>query len=213
MDDFNIKDGILFKCYDKNITHARIPDNVHTIFDGAFEYCEKLEDVYLNFVRRIGNCAFISCISLHNLLLPEPVYIIGDRAFMNCSSLVDVYMFDTVKTLGRQAFAYCNSLARLKLSDSLTHVADKAFIGCDHLSFLGLGDNTVYIGRDSFYDCRALETINTIGSDPNLYLYIDDGAFGRCEALKTIYKRKDTIIEAHKNAFIGCDNLKGEQVI
>ena len=42
---------------------------------------------------------------------------------------------------------------------------------------------------------------------------IFDGAFGRCEALKTIYKQKNTIIEAHKNAFIGCDNLKGEQVI
>lgn len=63
MSDFDIKDGILFKCNDKNITHARIPDNVHTIFDGAFGWCTALKTIYKqkDTIIEAHKNAFIGC--------------------------------------------------------------------------------------------------------------------------------------------------------
>ena len=56
-----------------------------------------------------------------------PVTAIGDDAFVNCMDLVGVEIPDTVTCIGDYAFYECNELVSLDLPSSLTRIGDSAF--------------------------------------------------------------------------------------
>lgn len=80
---------------------------------GTFNYCSKLEKVYLPEVTTLGDMAFSGCKALKEIELPEATEI-GLSALMNCSSLVSVRL-PKATYFGRDVFTSCEALSQLYL--------------------------------------------------------------------------------------------------
>lgn len=82
-----------------------IPDNVKTIGDAAFAWCDNLVSVKLgNGLTEIGKAAFNSCRSLNSITIPNNVESINQGAFQQCSGLKTLTLGKNITTIGSQAF-------------------------------------------------------------------------------------------------------------
>ncbi len=66
----------------------------------------------------IGNYAFIYCISLTSVEIPNGVTTIGDAAFAFCSSLTCIVIPDSVTTIASNVFNGCSSLMNIEVSEN-----------------------------------------------------------------------------------------------
>ncbi|MDE6061929.1 MAG: leucine-rich repeat domain-containing protein, partial [Duncaniella sp.] len=79
-------------------------------------------------VTSIGDYAFMGCIGLTSMTLPEGVASIGDCAFMSCSGLTSITLPAGVTTIGRRAFTDCGNLTSIiYLADQLTNGVSSIF--------------------------------------------------------------------------------------
>ena len=86
------KDGKTLYHVPDNYTNFIIPEQVETIFDGAFKDCVKLETLTLpSGLKSIGHMAFYNCSNLVSLTMSSNVTKIGMSAFWDCGKLTDVY--------------------------------------------------------------------------------------------------------------------------
>lgn len=91
---------------------------------------------------------------LETLTVEEGVRAIGDRAFINCLSLREVSLPETLTDIGECAFANCVSLEQIHLPASLTHIGDQAFVNIG-VKGLKLPENAAGIQTGFFY-CFAI---------------------------------------------------------
>lgn len=89
----------------------------------------------------------------------KPVKEIGDMAFMSCLNLKTVVIPETVTKISDMAFAYCNSLSLIVIPKSVTYIGDSAFLGCKNLEEIIIGKNVTVIGKDAFKNCKNLSNI------------------------------------------------------
>lgn len=75
----------------------------------------------------IGDCAFINCLNLNSIILPEGLKTIGERAFEKCSSLVTVELPQSLETIGNFAFKDCILLCDISVPDGLRNAGTDAF--------------------------------------------------------------------------------------
>lgn len=113
VESFEIKNNILVKCLDKQLTDVIIPDGVTSI----------------------GNSAFRGCTSLTNITIPDSVTSIGDYAFEGCTSLTNITIPDGVTSIGIYAFCSCKKLTDINIPDGVTNIVDSdAFCKCPGLA-------------------------------------------------------------------------------
>lgn len=90
--NYIVRDNILFKkttsglmlvwYFDFNNNSVNISNDVTSIGDWAFSYCEDLTNITIpNSVTSIGEGAFFFCRNLSSLIIPDSVLSIGERAF------------------------------------------------------------------------------------------------------------------------------------
>ena len=79
----------------------------------------------------IGDSAFIGCVRLANMTIPNSVTSIGDSAFFACSGLTSVTIPDSVTSIESWAFRYCSSLTNVSLPKSLKGELDEGSVFCD----------------------------------------------------------------------------------
>ena len=104
--------------------------NITSISEGAFLFCEDLEEIVIpDTVKTIGANAFSFCSNLREVVLPEGLESIDARAFMHCDSLERIVLPSTVKTIGNNAFSFCSNLTEVVLNAGLESIGDEAFIG------------------------------------------------------------------------------------
>ncbi|MEG1758566.1 MAG: leucine-rich repeat protein, partial [Oscillospiraceae bacterium] len=110
----------------------------------------------------------------------KPVTSIGDLAFVNCLSLAEVTIPDFVTSIGCSAFWGCTSLAEMTIPNSVTNIGGEAFDETPWLysktdTFVVVGDSILldYNGSDSsvavpdgiksissaFYNCSSLAEV------------------------------------------------------
>lgn len=112
---FHVENGVL-KSYTGREDTAAVPENVHTIGEGAFKGCVSLKEVILPFgVRRIEAGAFKGCRRLRRIQMPESVSYIGSYAFHRCHGLERISVPESVKELGDCVFLYCDSLTEVRI--------------------------------------------------------------------------------------------------
>ena len=75
-------------------------------------------------VKAIGDDAFINCLRITSVTMPEGIESIGDYAFRQCGSLTQIVVPEGVKSIGDNAFADCRSLQKLVLPSTLTSIGD-----------------------------------------------------------------------------------------
>lgn len=72
-----------------SLTSIELPSDVHSIDNGAFQGCIRLETINIESVEGIGFSAFEGCASLRSLKAPNATTVAGE-AFMNCVNLTEL---------------------------------------------------------------------------------------------------------------------------
>ena len=70
-------------------------------------------------VTEIADWAFMGCISLESIIIPDSVTTIGTSAFEDCVALTAITIPDGVTSIGEGAFCYCDSLTSVVIPDSV----------------------------------------------------------------------------------------------
>ena len=95
------------------VTSVVLTDNVTTVGNFAFYYCEHLEAVTIPAsVETIGDQAFYNCYAMANLDLSQATSLttIGYEAFYNCDQIRRVTIPASVTTVGYRIFNYCDNI-------------------------------------------------------------------------------------------------------
>ena len=104
-----------------------VPAGVTEIGDGAFQYCEQLQEI----------------------IIPEGVTKIGEKAFLWNRNLSYVVIPDSVTEIGAYAFEYCKALPSVKLPTGLTEISEGLFKD-SNLRTLQVPASVTVIGKDAF---------------------------------------------------------------
>ena len=105
--DINFPDSLeyigkmAFNCCGLTKLYIDVPGMI--IYQNAFEYNRKLEEVYIN-SDTIGEKAFLFCFALKTAIFGNDVKAIRPDAFMGCASLENVSLGSSVKSVGTGAF-------------------------------------------------------------------------------------------------------------
>lgn len=117
----NIKRIGVFAFPHANFTSLMFPKHLEVIDRNAFVCNLYLEDLKImpNSVKKIGDSAFEFCPRLQRVYIPEGVEEIGSRAFHLCDSVKECILPSTLKSLGFESFANIRKLERI-VSNALT---------------------------------------------------------------------------------------------
>ena len=164
-------------------------------------------------VTSIGNEAFVECVYLTVVNIPESVTYIGEDAFGECKSLISANIPKSVTYIGEEAFRKCLKLTNIFIPENVTYIGEKAFSGCSGLISIKVSEgNAKY---DSRNNCNAIiETeSNTLiyGCQntiiPNNVTSIGKEAFSYCEGLTSI-TIPSSVNKIGERAFYKCVNLQ-----
>ncbi|MBR1508288.1 MAG: leucine-rich repeat protein [Eubacterium sp.] len=170
--------------------NLEIPDNITTIGDGAFRFCQSFEGTLKlpADIKAIPNYAFSECYGLSgDLVIPTGVTIIGNYAFNKCMSLgKDRDSDEEPDVIKPDGSGYSYYFGKdLDLSDEdITSIGNFAFAGCE--SFEG----------------RLLLS-------PKLSM-IGESGFDGCSGLVGDLLLPDSLTTLGKNAFLGCERFNGD---
>ena len=156
--DFDIEAGTL-KGYRGESTAPIIPDNVHTVGEGAFAG-RSIETVTIpSSVTEIKAGAFEDCARLTRVTVPSSVRVLGDEAFRGCSSLKVVDLEAPLRRIGLRAFEDCTSLAEIAIPETAETISGAAFKGCTSLERVSLPASLGQICFEAFEGCAALRDV------------------------------------------------------
>lgn len=207
MRSLTVENGVLVACKDGS-RELKVPENVHTVGNGAFKNCEKLEHLEIGEqVRAIEKEACRGCKSLERLLLPSSVKKVGESAFRDCISLTSVITANDDLELGERAFENCASLSSVKLSDGISEIYGGVFNSCKALVHIKLPSKLNILGESSFADCSNLVEIDI----PALVTKLDDMVFNGCLSLENVLL-KDRLTKIGKYAFKDCKSLHSIEI-
>lgn len=114
-------------------------------------------------VTSIGSGAFLGCVGLHSMILPDAVTKIDAFAFSECTGLESVVLPEKLKKIGREAF--CGSgLVSVDLPARLMKIEGGAFSSCKSLEAVKIPSSVREIDMSAFMSCEALRDLYFSGS-------------------------------------------------
>ena len=209
----------------QNIDKIQFSDDITHIGAGAFQ--DSLLDAKLvvpSTVTEIGSKAF------YNSLLEEVTFMndmetISEKLFYNSVRLKKITLPEGVKSIEKSGFEGCVKLTTINLPESLTTIGDRAFYETFESGSLTIPKNVISIGNDAFFESGLIEItfmndMETIPTGllhenfnlekvtlPNGVKKIEDGAFWKCDKLKTI-NLPETLTAIGEEAFLGAFDSK-----
>ena len=180
-------------------------------------------------VKVIAKNAFLYCLFLENINIPNSVISIGSNAFKGCWSLKSINIPESVTCIEDYAFAYCTSLKSITIPSSVVTIGDNPFIGCHadlhNKSKAFVYEDNVLFNKDktTIISYRSKETsyiipdsVTSIGTQafrgneslkniiiPNSVTSIGTYAFALCTSLKSI-TIPSSVVAIDGNPFCGC---------
>ncbi|MBQ6119883.1 MAG: leucine-rich repeat domain-containing protein, partial [Clostridia bacterium] len=107
----------------------------------------------------IGNCAFLGCMEMTSVTIPDSVTSIGDSAFEDCIGLMSLVIPDSVTSIGEYAFSGCTGLTSVTIPNSVMSIRNGTFQKCSGLSSVTIPNSVTSIGAVAFEDCTGLAII------------------------------------------------------
>ena len=166
-------------------------------------------------VTKIGGYAFVRCINLTSVTIPNSVTTIGTHAFEHCTNLVSITLPDSVTDIHYEAF-YEYSVKELIIAEGSTNISSEIVICKDTLEKVVIPASVTSIARSAFINCNSLTGVyiadleawcnidfNSLHSSPTMYaqkLYLND-------QLVTNLIIPDDITSVSDYAFMGCDSI------
>ena len=139
--------------------------------------------VFTENVTSVGNWAFYYCENLESVILSDNIDTLGDGCFMQCTALKNVKLTENIESIGYGAFSYCTSLSEVVIPASLTSLEGDIWWGCTSLKSVtieALIDAEYLNSSGLFQDCNSLETFgvsedNTVFKSVDGVLFTKDG--------------------------------------
>ena len=127
------------------------------IGDSAFSYCDALEKVCITGrLLKVSQNAFLGCVSLRTLELPDTISVIEAHAFSGCA-FREFVGYHALEKLGWCAFANCISLRRIDLSRTQIRILEnKVCKNCPNLEEVHLPSGLTTIENLCFGECPKL---------------------------------------------------------
>lgn len=101
-------------------------------------------------VKVIGEEAFINCIFIKKIVIPNSVKRIGNGAFTKCHSLGNIYIPKNINTINGNPFFCCTSLTSINIPNNVTTVEEGVFNGCKSLTCIYIPDSVTTIDSGAF---------------------------------------------------------------
>ncbi len=142
-----------------------------TIYTNAFSGCKNLTTVTnLDKVTKLYNGVFYNCTNLANgVTLNSKLTAIPDEAFMGCVSLVSITIPETVKTIGMNAFNTCTNLYNVTIPSNVASIGEGAFQNCLGLTEARISGSVTTVGTNAFATCPKLKIVCYKGSSAETY--------------------------------------------
>ena len=194
--------GKILKAHSDKRVALTLP-SVSALGDNAFVDCLSLTSVTMpEGIASIGNGAFKSCTGLTSITIPNTVIGIGTEAFTDCTSLKSISIPDTVRYMSNEVFKNCTALETVQLSTEINGIGYEMFYNCVSLNTITIPNKVNYIGRSAFQNCKSLTNITI----PNHVASIEGGAFSGCTGLTEV-ELPVSINQLQGNPFSGCTSL------
>ena len=211
-------DEICITKYIGKNTVVKIPNNVTSIGDHAFEGCAGLTSVTIgNNVTSIGDWTFYKCSGLTSVTIPDSVTSIGVGAFYNCTGLTSITFNGTIAAWcnisglsdlmsdgSNNKKLYINNelVTSITIPNGVTEIPSYAFSKCSSLTSVTIPNSVTSIGESAFWGCSGLTSV-TIG---NGVTNIGGHAFYNCTGLTSI-TIPNSVTSIGRYAFSGCSGL------
>jgi serine/threonine protein kinase len=101
-------------------------------------------------VKVIGEEAFINCIFIKKIVIPNSVKRIGNGAFTKCHSLGNIYIPKNINTINGNPFLHSKTLTNIDIPQSVTTIKKGAFYGCKSLPTYMIFDIRQRFGEEVF---------------------------------------------------------------
>lgn len=188
----------------RDLTTAKMPDNLEKIGNNTFKDCSSLVDISLSpTITSIGEYAFSGCSSLTEIQIPVNVTYIGQYAFYGCSSLKGINVPTDFVNISASTFENCANLQYFFNYNYIESIGDRAFAGCSKLSWIAnLLLGTPSIGTYVFENCKSLKSVRVPENIKTLPL----GMFKGCSSLSSI-ALPQYLLSIDDYAFDGCSSL------
>ncbi|MCL2099504.1 MAG: leucine-rich repeat domain-containing protein [Oscillospiraceae bacterium] len=106
-------------------------------------------------VTAIGDFAFIDCVELTSITIPDRVIYIGEHAFEG-TGLISAVIPDSVGVISDFTFYQCIDLIDITIPGSVTEIGNQAFAGCVGLTDITIPESVTYIHEFAFWGCLSL---------------------------------------------------------
>ena len=154
-------------------------------------------------VTAIGESCFSNASRLKSVTIPASVTEIADRAFAG-SSLESITLLASIQKIGKEVFSGCTQLSSVDASSSsVKALEENVFKNCPSLKNIALPFGLMYIGDGAFENCFALREIVI----PDQVVSLGERVLKNCKSLEKL-QTGAALKEIGDDAFGGCVALK-----
>ncbi len=143
------------------ITHFVIPDDVTSIYAGAFSNCRGLTSITMGRgVTSIGENAFEGCSNLTDLIISDMAAWCSVSLYYDRSHRFNIESHPLWNNRTHHIYLDGQEVIDLKIPEGVASIGDYVFYGCQNLKSVSIPKSVTSIGEEAFHGCFRLETVN-----------------------------------------------------
>ena len=155
----------------QEIKHLEIPNEITSIKEYTFYYCEGLTSVTIpSSVTSIADQAFSGCSNLTSVNITDlsawcqidfednPLSE-AHHLFLNNQEITNLIIPDGITTIKKETFRGCEGITAVTIPDGVTSLGTRAFDGCSGLTSITIPNSVTSIGNQAFFACSSLDLI------------------------------------------------------